>query len=323
MSFDLKSYIETYNPHRETVDYLKGKSEAKSDERYAVETTREAARKTAQQYGGHVEFNGTENEHIIPPSTNTDTIPVTIYKPESEVCDKSTVPIVVYFHGGGNVIKSRKTNENVCKLLARDTPCIVVNVEYRLAPEHKFPANNDDAKRAVEWVSENKKEVGGESDSKIGVAGDSAGGRLAAVVCHDAFSLIDFAILVYPKVDFTKGYKSTEEFRFGPLLPKRRSDWYAEQYISEEDKSLPRASVILSKDFSYLPPTLIIVAEHDQLRDGCYEYHDKLKAAGVPVQLELIKGVPHSYWSLPGAFKQNCQITNTFISDFIRRCATS
>ncbi|XP_045169982.2 carboxylic ester hydrolase LipN-like [Mercenaria mercenaria] len=306
MSFDLKSYIQLYNPHQETVDFLKARAsrDAKPSFEDGVTAVREAAIKTSKDFGGNVDFSGIEKEILIPPSTTTDTLPITSYKPDTSE-RSSALPIVVYFHGGGNVTKSRKTNENVCRILANDVPCIVVNVEYRLAPEHKFPKNNEDAKRAVEWVAKNQEVVGGTSDSKLGVVGDSAGGRLAAVVCHEAYTLIDFAILVYPKVDYTKTYKSTEEFRFGPLLPKKRSDWYAHQYIKEDDRCLPRASVILNKDFSYLPPTLIIVAEHDQLRDGCYEYYEKLKASGVTAQIELIKGVPHSFWSLPDNLCQN------------------
>ncbi|KAL4224206.1 alpha/beta hydrolase fold [Mactra antiquata] len=196
MSFDLDHYIETYEVHPETVAFLKSRSTsgARAYEEVGVEEARENALQTAKKYGGHFEFRGKENEIVVPASSLTDDIPVTVYIPD--VCGQTSypLPLLVYFHGGGNVTKCRKTHETVCRILASKTPCIVLNVEYRLAPEHKFPANHHDAKRVVEWTAENKTLVGGTKDSKLGVAGDSAGGYISAVVCHETKSLIDFAL---------------------------------------------------------------------------------------------------------------------------------
>lgn len=320
MAFNLEEFAKKYYVHPETIDFLKARQADGSRPYYeiGVEAARKASAFVSAKYGGSISFDGTEQEFIVPSPFDTEGIPITLYRPAA--CDYLTAtPMLVYFHGGGNTIGSRQTYETVCKFLARESPCIVVNVEYRLAPEHKFPANHDDAKCVVEWVAINKETLGGTVNSKLGVAGDSAGGRLAAVVCHEAKGLIDFAVLIYPNVSCMFEHPSVQEFHDGPSLTWNVINWFMENYISEEEKSTVRASPIRNKDFSQLPPTLMIIAELDPLRDGCYDYYEKLKSANVNVVARTIKGVPHGFFSLRVAFKETCKEAHTMVVQFIQQ----
>ncbi|XP_053408255.1 carboxylesterase NlhH-like isoform X2 [Mercenaria mercenaria] len=319
MSFNFEEFLKKYYVHPETIDFFKARLADNVQPYYevGVEEARKQSIAAALKYGGSINLEGTEKEFIVPSPHCKDGIPVTVYKPSS--CEQLAAPgIVVYYHGGGNTVGCRQTHATVCKIIARDTPCIVVNVEYRLAPEHKFPANVDDSTCALKWVAANKTTIGGNSNSKLGVSGDSAGGKLSAIVCHEAKNKVDFAVLIYPNVSMYFKHPSVEEFRDGPIVSKEVLDWFVDQYITEADKSNPRASVILNKDFSYLPPTQIIVADLDPLRDGCYEYYEKLKEAGVKVELNTIKGVPHAFWSLPVAYKETCGEAHAAAVKFIK-----
>lgn len=319
MAFDMKEFSEKYKLHAETVSFLKAKSDSETPppEGLSVEEVRQGALKDAELYAGPVEFEGIEREFLVPSIYNKDGVPITAYRAKS--CDMVvSPPVVVYFHGGGNTVGCRKTHESVCKILSREAPCVVVNVEYRLAPEHPFPADHDDAKCAVRWVAMNKSLVGGVNNSVVGVCGDSAGARIAATVSHELSSSLGFSVLVYPQVSFEKEYKSVEEFSHGPCITKARLDWYRDNYITEKDFGKPRASPLCFKDFSNLPPTLFIVAELDPLRDGCYEYYEKLKKAGVKGQILTMKGVPHGFWKYPGHFVENCRRAHEKAAKFIK-----
>ncbi|XP_052267094.1 esterase LipI-like isoform X6 [Dreissena polymorpha] len=319
MSFNVEEFINVYKPNKETVDYLRAKYtgdfKAFDDD---VEAARQAAVDTATKFAGTATLDGKETELFVPSEHVPDGIPVTVYTPE--VCRQQGAPptILVYFHGGGNVTKDRKTQATMAIRLATMVPCILVDVEYRRSPEHKFPASNEDAKSVVAWVAANKASLGGASSSKIGVSGDSNGGRLAAVMCYDLPVVVDFAVLIYPKVSY-QDYPSCDEFKNGPLLPKVRMDWFSRLTLTEDDYRNPRASVVLQPDHSVMPPTLVLVAELDPLRDGALDYVKILTAAGVDVEMELIKGVPHTFWTLPGAFKENCQRSYERVAAFIRK----
>lgn len=318
MDFDIDEFIKKYDVHDETVAFLRAAAAAGAQPYYeiGVEAARQSFYERNELMAGKTEFEGSEQDIIIPSSDVKDGLPITVYKPKT--CDSLQAPaILVYFHGGGHVVGSRKTHETVCKILARDSSCIVVNVEYRLAPEHKFPADHDDANCVVAWVAKNKTVVGGAADSKLGVCGDSAGGTLAASACHELHQLIQFAVLIYPSVDCIP-YPSAKEFRDGPVISTEIIKWYTAQYIKEEEMTSPRCSVIRQKEFHYLPPTIIIVAELDPLRDGCHAYYDVLKKAGVDVEITTVKGVPHGFWSWPALFKQTCSEAHGAATKFIK-----
>ncbi|KAH3848254.1 esterase LipI-like [Dreissena polymorpha] len=321
MAQNLEDFIKKYNPHAETVQFLKARAEDGVPPYFeiGVERARLESIKASEKYGGKIDFDGADTELFVPSPHCSDGIPVSVYFPVA--CQGDATPtILVYFHGGGNVVGCRQTHETICKILARDAQCIVVNVEYRRGPEHRFPANNDDAKCVVQWVAENKHAVGGGSGSKLGVAGDSAGGRIAAVVSYDARDLIDFSVLVYPNTTMHFNYPSIEEFREGPGLSYKLLQWFMGNYLTgEEDRNDPRASVLLREDCSNLPPTLIIVAQLDPLRDGCYAYATKLKAAGVEVEVRTIQGVLHAFWSLTGAYLETGKEAQGYAIQFIRK----
>lgn len=281
-----------------------------------MEEAREGNVANAKRFAGTTEFEGTVKEFTVPTKHCSDGIPITVYR--SKHCDLCVAPSVfVYFHGGGNVVGCRQTVDTICRIFSRDAPCVVVNVEYRLAPEHRWPANHEDATCVVRWVKMNKSLLGATNESTVGVGGDSAGARLAATVCHD-LPEIDYQVLVYPNVDLRRNYKSAEEFAEMPGLTKKMVDWFTEKYIDEKDITNPKASAILQKKFSGLPPALIILAELDQNRDQGYAYHEKLKEAGVKSQIFTVKGVTHGFFHLPGHFKECCLRAHEKVSKFIK-----
>ncbi|WAR18907.1 LIPI-like protein [Mya arenaria] len=295
-------FVNKYKPHKETLDFFLARA-ADGVQPYfeiGVDKARQASIEASEKYGG----NG---------------IQVTVYAPSSCKADDSPT-ILAYFHGGGNVIGCRKTHQTICKIIAKESPCIVVNVEYRLGPEHRFPANHDDAKTLVQWLAKNKAAVGGDAGSRLGVCGDSAGGRISAVVCHEAADIIDFAVLIYPNVSCRFEHPSVSEFKDGPGVTWTTIEWFMENYFERKsDMGTPRASPLQHADFGKLPPTLIIVAELDPLRDGCHAYEEKLRTAGIPVELQTIKGVPHAFWSLTGAFRETGKEAQSYAVDFIRK----
>ncbi|XP_034324463.1 ethyl acetate hydrolase isoform X1 [Magallana gigas] len=316
MSFD--KFKPKYKIHEETENYFKLRAEAgaKPYDQLTVEEAREGNVANAKRFAGTTEFEGTVKEFTVPTKHCSDGIPITVYR--SKHCDLCVAPSVfVYFHGGGNVVGCRQTVDTICRIFSRDAPCVVVNVEYRLAPEHRWPANHEDATCVVRWVKMNKSLLGAVNRSTVGVGGDGEGSRMAALVCHEVPDL-GYQVLVYPNVDLRRNYKSAEEFAEMPGLTKKMVDWFTEKYIDEKDITNPKASAILQKKFSGLPPALIILAELDQNRDQGYAYHEKLKEAGVKSQIFTVKGVTHGFFHLPGHFKECCLRAHEKVSKFIK-----
>ena len=227
-------------------------------------------------------------------------IPVRIYTPEG----KGPFPVLVFFHGGGWVICDLDTHDEACRSLANGTPCIVVSVDYRLAPEHKFPAAVDDCYAAAQWAARNAASLNGDS-SRIAVGGDSAGGNLTAVIAQLARdrgepSLV-FQLLIYPAVNFNADTPSSREMADGYFLTRDDMIWFMNHYLnSPDDKNSPLASPALTADLSGLPPALVITAEYDPLRDEGEQYGQKLKDAGVPVTTSRYNGMIHGFVTLPG-----------------------
>ncbi|KAJ8308432.1 hypothetical protein KUTeg_013306, partial [Tegillarca granosa] len=291
MALEFDEIKKKYKFHEETESFfeLKAKNNIKPYTELSLEEAREANLNGAKLFGGETEFDGTIKEYFVPSIDCEVLIPVTVYR--SRKCSSVVNPSVfIYFHGGGNVVGTRQTVDTICKIFSRDAPCVVVNVEYRLGPEHRFPASCDDAKCVVRWAMMNKGLLGTPNNSVVGVGGDSAGGRLAAVVCHEVEN-IAYQVLIYPSIDFRRHlYKSTEEFTNMPGLTMDMVKWFNDRFIDESDFENPRA---------YLPPTLFILAELDMLKDQGVAYHEKLKEAGVKSQTFTVKGVPHGFFHLP------------------------
>ncbi|XP_033733979.1 AB hydrolase superfamily protein C1039.03-like isoform X1 [Pecten maximus] len=317
---DLEELKQKYKFHDETLSYFKLRAEAgfgSYPNAPSVEAARDINLQVTKKFAGEIEFDGSEKEFNVPSPYVPDGIPVTVYK--SKNCSLVVAPsIFVFFHGGGNVVGSRQTCDVICKLFSRDAPCVVVNVEYRLGPEHLFPASNDDAKCVVRWVSMNKSLLGAVNNSTVGVGGDSAGGQLAATVAHQLHSVVNYQILIYPNVDYRRQYASQEEFENFPGLSKEMTQWFSKNYIDDSKKETVLASPILNEKFNCLPPAMIILAEFDVLRDAGYAYHEKLKKAGIRSQTFCVKGVTHGFFHLPGHFKESCQRAHEKVCKFIK-----
>jgi len=237
-------------------------------------------------------------------------IPVRIYTPNGE----GPFPSLVFYHGGGWVIGDLDTVDVPCRLLANRANCVVVSVDYRLAPEHKFPAAADDAYAAAKWVVENGPSIKVDS-SRVAVGGDSAGGNLAAVVSLMARDKneIDLAyqLLIYPVTNHSYETVSYRDNADGYLLTKDSMIWFWDHYLrNPQDGENPYASPLKAEDLSGLPPALVITAEFDPLRDEGEAYAQRLKEAGVSVEETRYNGMIHGFFWMPGTLDQGMKAVN-------------
>lgn len=217
------------------------------------------------------------------------------YRPDGD----EPFSILVYYHGGGWVAGDLDTHDHLCRMLCAGSGCLVVSIDYRLAPEHRFPAAVDDSVAAYEWVVDNASSLGGDP-ARIAVGGDSAGGNLSAVVClverDRGGRQPDFQLLLYPGTDMTSGQPSVEENAEGYFLEKEHLAWFSDHYVPDpQDRLDPRASPLLAPSHEGLAPALVISAEFDPIRDESTAYVEKLRAAGVPAQLSEYKGAIHAF----------------------------
>ncbi len=222
-------------------------------------------------------------------------IPVRIYTPHGN----GPFPLLMLFHGGGFVFGNIDTYDgNACRICV-GAECIVINVEYRVAPENKFPAAPEDCYGATLWAAENATSINGDAD-RIAVCGDSAGGNLSTVVCMMARDRGG------PKIRFQSLRCPVTQRDFGPLTvdpeitPKSGRSWWWSQYLAgEADAKNPYACPMESRDLTGLPPALIITAEYDELRDEGEAYAEMLKAAGVPTTCVRYDGMFHVFHMYP------------------------
>ena len=231
-------------------------------------------------------------------------IPVRIYSPPGK-----PIGILVYFHGGGWVVGDIASHDYVCRALTNAAGCVVVSVDYRLAPEHKFPAGPEDCYAATEWVSKNAASLGSDADH-IAAGGDSAGGNLAAVISLMARDRkgprIRHQMLIYPVTDAAMDTPSYKEFTAdGFVLSKLDMEWFWGYYLANKrDGENPYASPSRASNLSNLPPAHIITASHDPLRDEGEAYAELLKKAGNRVKVKRYQGVVHGFFSLQAALDQ-------------------
>ncbi len=207
-------------------------------------------------------------------------------------------PVLVWFHGGGWVIGSAELSVPVCRDLAAAARCIVVDVDYRLAPEHPYPAPVDDCAAVTRWVLDHAAELGGDP-ARVAVGGDSAGGNLAAVVALEVPGLVH-QLLVYPVTDSTLSQPSMEENGEGYFLTKATMAWFTDHYIGAGDPKDPRISPLYANDeaVAATPPAQVITAEFDPLRDEGEAYAARLRDAGVPVTATRYDGQIHGFFSM-------------------------
>lgn len=222
-------------------------------------------------------------------------IPLRIYTPVAAGAD--ALPVLIYFHGGGFVIGDLETHDGLCRQFANEGDFRVIAVDYRLAPEHKFPAALDDAFAAVQWIEAHASELGVDAN-RIAVGGDSAGGALAAEVTQLAKAKgpkIAFQLLMFPVTQIGKETSSFREFAVGYFLDKATLDWFFNHYIPEgTDKTDTRVSP-LNGDLKGLPPAYVMLGGYDPLHDEGLAYAKKLQDAGVKVEIADYEGMVHCF----------------------------
>ena len=231
-------------------------------------------------------------------------IPVRIYTPKGE----GPFPALVYYHGGGWVIGDLDAVDVPCRMLTNRADCVVVSVDYRMAPENKFPAAAEDCYAATKWVAENAASIQVDPE-RVAIGGDSAGGNLTAVVALMARdrggpSLV-YQMLIYPVTNRDYETVSYRDNGDGYFLTKDSMVWFWNHYLREEQDAVnPYASPLLADDLSGLPPALVLTAEYDPLRDEGEAYAQRLEAAGIEVEATRYNGMIHGFFWMPGALDQ-------------------
>jgi acetyl esterase len=242
----------------------------------------------------------TSIEPLIIPSP-AGSIPARVYTPVKLRKADGLAPCLVFFHGGGWVIGNLDSHDVACRKLADEGQLIVISIDYRLAPEHKFPAAVNDAVAATTWIADNAKQLGIDA-SRLTVGGDSAGGNLAAVVAmsaRDSGPAIAGQVLIYPAVDFAMKHPSHSEPETSVLLTHSAIKWFTGLYLnSATDGNDWRASPARATTLAGLPPAYVLTAGADPLRDEGVEYAERLKQAGVAVAYRHFPGQFHGFFTM-------------------------
>lgn len=257
--------------------------------------SREAAGAFAE-LGGPGDDVADQSDRTIPGPAGD--IPIRVYTPEGT----GPFPCLVYFHGGGWVIGDVEMTNAICRAMANRTGCVVVSVEYRLAPEHKYPVPLDDCYAATTWVAQNGADIGIDP-SRLAVGGDSAGGNLAAAVSLRARDedgpALAMQLLVYPVTDHSYDTGSYESNGKDYLLTTDMMKWFWDHYLnSDADGEQQYVSPLRATDLSNLPPATVFTAEFDPLRDEGEAYASLLDEAGVPVSHTRFDGQIHGFFTM-------------------------
>ncbi|MBB1601987.1 alpha/beta hydrolase [Variovorax sp. UMC13] len=244
-------------------------------------------------------------EQRVPVASTQDTtvpgaagaLPARIYRPQAA----GPLPTVAYFHGGGYVIGDLSTHDNMCREICRGAQAVVVSVDYRLAPEHPFPAGIEDAVAATKWIVAHARELGG--NDTVAVAGDSAGGNFAAVVTQqlrDAGLPLAAQLLIYPAVDHAAAtYPSIEQNAKGYFLELDTMAWFIDHYLGGYTETMdPRLAPLQARSLANLPPAVVLTAEFDPLRDQGAAYAEALRAAGGQAELIEGPGMIHGFFDM-------------------------
>ena len=234
-------------------------------------------------------------------------IPLRLYRSEGA---PDVAPVLVYLHGGGWLIGDLDSHDHLCRDLAAQSGCCVVAVDYRLAPEHRFPAAADDAVAAVRWVRQHAADLGLDA-GRMAIGGDSAGGNLAAVAClalRDAGELqgVRWQLLIYPAVDLVAQTAAYRDLSEGYLLTTAAMTYFRDQYLGGDDGLLTdwRASPIRHPSLAGLPPAWIVTAGYDPLRDDGRAYADALTLAGTPAQMICFERQMHGFVLMGGVLDE-------------------
>jgi acetyl esterase/lipase len=277
---------------------LKLSGQPELDELSVAEARARRARAARSFGGATIPVARVESIEILGPAGP---IGARLYVPEGESAPDS---VLVYYHGGGWVICDLDTHDNLCRLLASEAGVTVLSVDYRLAPEHEFPAAVEDALAAYRFAVENASELGANPES-VAVGGDSAGGTLAAVTSQLTAGAAEqppaFQLLFYPATDLSKKSRSYRLFSEGFFLTEADMDWFRGHYLPDEAAALDRrASPLLAGELAGQPPAWVMTAGFDPLRDEGEEYACRLGEAGVPVALRRHGGLIHGVVNVLG-----------------------
>jgi acetyl esterase len=244
-------------------------------------------------------------EHRVAPGAEGMGVVVRVYWPSD---DQTPRPGVVFFHGGGWVMADLDSHDGFCRTMANEVDAVVVSVDYRRAPEHKYPAAADDCYSALTWVAASADELSIDK-SRLAIAGDSAGGNLAAAAALMARDrggpAVALQVLVYPVIDSTSGrnnYPSKSENATGYFLRTESLEWFRKQYLPDDDAGEePYCSPNRAPSLAGLPPAFVLTAEYDPLRDEGEQYGKLLEAAGVPVLIHRADGMFHGFYTMDAA----------------------
>lgn len=252
-----------------------------------------------------------------------DPIPLRIYWPHSHATAKP-LPILVFFHGGGFALGEAATHEDICRALCLDAGVVVINVDYRRSPEHPFPAAPEDCYAVLDWAAQSAQSLGGRAD-RIAVAGDSAGGNLAAVVSQMARDrggpAIACQVLIYPSTDMSPDFDTPSRRTFGEagyVLGAKDIDWIIGMYAATPaDRMNPYVSPLRATSLANLPPALVITAGYDPLRDEGRMYAEALTSAGGQAEHRDYPGAIHGFVSFSGVIDLGREAL-AFISERLR-----
>lgn len=244
-------------------------------------------------------------------------VPVRIYRPSAA----TDLPALVYFHGGGWVIGDLETHDNVCRNLTNAAGCVVIATDYRLAPEHPWPAALDDCLAVTTWAADHAAELGIDAN-RIAVGGDSAGGNLAACVClkarDEAGPAIAHQLLIYPVTDSSLDTASYRDNAEGYMLTRAGMEWFFGHYVpNEQDRDNPMVAPLRAGNYAALPPATVITAEFDPLRDEGEAFAAKLDAAGVPTASRRFDGMIHGFFGMTDLI-EGARAANTFAAERLK-----
>lgn len=285
-------------------------------ERLPAPIARDSYEKLSRFQGGVPVSMARTEDRMVVASLPKRSIPIRIYWPTLQ-----QLPMLIYFHGGGWCRGSLNTHDVLCRRLAKEANCIIVSVDYRLAPENPFPAGIEDAEAVYAWCQQNASALGA-VPNKIAVGGDSAGGTISASLTS---SLVDsggilptFQVLIYPSLDLTFRQESVKLYGDGFFLTKNALDYYANTYVKNQDFKDWRVSPLFYKRLDKLPPAVILTADCDPIRDDGMKYGEKLIRAGGQVAEKNIPGVIHAFMQMIETFPIQTSQAYSWLSDQMR-----
>jgi acetyl esterase len=272
---------------------------AKPTQLMTIEEAREALEQRARLTAGQPEPVAEVKDVFMPGPGGS--VRLRVYRPTND----PSLPGLVFFHGGGWVRGSLATHDVLCRSLANAAECVVVSVDYRLAPEHPFPAAIDDAWAATRWVAANAAQLGIDPN-RLAIGGDSAGGNLSAAVTllarEQGGPKLVYQVLIYPVVDYNLETQSYRDCAEGYILTREAMIWYWKLYLADVEANADdvRASPMRARDLGTLPPALVVTAEYDPLRDEGRAYADRLQADGSPAEYREYPGLLHGFATSAG-----------------------